>query len=69
MKTSVALLLALVMLLLNFTVYAATEAEPEKKLTFLKTQGEEIFNEAGERVMLHGTNFGGWGIMEDWFCP
>ena len=69
MKTSVALLLALVMLLLNFTVCAAKEAEPEKKLTFLKTQGEEIFNEAGERVMLRGTNFGGWGIMEDWFCP
>lgn len=36
---------------------------------FLHTEGERIVNAAGETVVLRGTNFGGWGIMEDWFCP
>ena len=36
---------------------------------FLHTEGEKILNENGEQVVLRGTNFGGWGIMEDWFCP
>ena len=35
----------------------------------LHTEGEKICNAAGEEVILRGTNFGGWGIMEDWFCP
>lgn len=36
---------------------------------FLHTQGEKIVNASGDQVVLRGTNFGGWGIMEDWFCP
>ncbi|MCR5151243.1 MAG: glycoside hydrolase family 5 protein [Clostridiales bacterium] len=35
----------------------------------LKTQGKIIVNSNGEEVVLRGTNFGGWGILEDWFCP
>ena len=38
-------------------------------LPMLHTQGEKIFDENGGEVVLRGTNFGGWGIMEDWFCP
>lgn len=35
----------------------------------LKVSGEKIVDMAGNEVVLRGTNFGGWGIMEDWFCP
>ncbi len=35
----------------------------------LHTEGETIVNGKGEAVVLRGTNFGGWGIMEDWFTP
>lgn len=38
-------------------------------LPFLHTEGERIVNDKNETVILRGTNFGGWGIMEDWFCP
>lgn len=38
-------------------------------LPMLHTEGERIVNASGDTVILRGTNFGGWGIMEDWFCP
>lgn len=44
---------------------SASQIEPE----FLHTEGEKIVNASGDTVVLRGTNFGGWGILEDWFCP
>ena len=41
----------------------------EASLPWLHTEGEKIIAEDGSQVVLRGTNFGGWGIMEDWFCP
>ncbi len=38
-------------------------------LPMLHTEGEKIVDANGNQVILRGTNFGGWGIMEDWFCP
>ena len=63
---SVALVLALLLILLSVPALAAPETP---KMQFLKTRDDKIVNEKGETVILRGTNFGGWGIMEDWFCP
>ena len=41
----------------------------EDTLPWLHTEGEAIADANGRTVVLRGTNFGGWGIMEDWFCP
>ncbi len=72
MKKTISVLLALVFALSCFAVASlAAQDEPMivAELPFLHTEGERIVNEAGETVVLRGTNFGGWGIMEDWFCP
>lgn len=70
MKKTISVLLALVCALSCFAVLsAAADASGEAKLPFLHTEGERIVDESGETVVLRGTNFGGWGIMEDWFCP
>ena len=70
MKRSViralSLLIALV-LLVSCTCGSAFAAEERPE--FLHTEGENIVNASGENVILRGTNFGGWGILEDWFCP
>ena len=44
-------------------------ASSQDALPMLHTEGESIVDANGEAVLLRGTNFGGWGIMEDWFCP
>ena len=72
MKKTISVLLALVCALSCFAVASsAVQSEPMivAPLPFLHTDGEQIVNESGETVVLRGTNFGGWGIMEDWFCP
>lgn len=62
-------------LLLLFSVFAVPVCAEDTGFTpvgpqdFLHTEGERIVNANGEEVILRGTNFGGWGIMEDWFCP
>ena len=72
MKKTISVLLALVCALSCFAVASsAAQSEPMivAPLPFLHTEGEQIVNESGETIVLRGTNFGGWGIMEDWFCP
>ena len=67
MKKLFSIMLALVMLA---TVAApAAFASGDGSLEWLHTEGEKILTAGGEQVVLRGTNFGGWGIMEDWFCP
>ena len=65
------LLLSAIMALTACSVAAFAEAPytPIGEEDLLHTEGEAIYNAAGEQVILRGTNFGGWGIMEDWFCP
>ena len=70
-RKSIALLLAILLIGTSFSlsVFAddgGTDFSPSDKLT---VSGEKIVNGRGEEVILRGTNFGGWGIMEDWFCP
>ncbi len=65
-KSVISILLTAVMLTAFVPVFAA---DGGNDLPLLKTQGEKIVNSDGEEVVLRGTNFGGWGIMEDWFCP
>ena len=54
---------------LSPAAFAADAYEPVEDGDFLHTEGDKILNADGEEVVLRGTNFGGWGIMEDWFCP
>ena len=58
--------LALVLFVLGTAFSAAAETNAPE---YLHTEGARIVNESGETVVLRGTNFGGWGILEDWFCP
>ena len=69
LKKAASLLLAAVLLLTPLTALCAGAADMNTAQAFLHTEGENIVNGAGEQVVLRGTNFGGWGIMEDWFCP
>ena len=55
--------------LLALSASSAAGAANVPALSPLHTEGEKIMNAAGEEVALRGTNFGGRGIMEDWFCP
>ena len=65
-KKSLALMLALIIMLLSVPAFAAqSSAAPSA----LHTEGEKIIDSNGKEIILRGTNFGGWGIMEDWFCP
>ncbi len=63
------LLTAMLLLVPNYGLFAGAAEEPATELSMLRAEGEEIVNAGGEKVILRGTNFGGWGIMEDWFCP
>jgi len=38
-------------------------------LDFLQASGTKIINRAGDKVMLRGTNAGGWLVHEQWMCP
>ncbi len=65
MKKCISVLLALLLgLSVCFTAFAA-----DAPLPFLHVEGEKILRDDGSEIVLRGTNFGGWGIMEDWFCP
>jgi hypothetical protein len=64
--------LALVMALTACAVAFAADAPAYTPIgggDLLHADGEALYNANGEQVILRGTNFGGWGIMEDWFCP
>ena len=60
-------LLALLVLILP--VSGLTAGAQPAALPMLHTEGENIVDANGQTIVLRGTNFGGWGIMEDWFCP
>ena len=72
-RKTLALLLASLLMLLTFSVGVTAASDsgytPIGETDLLHTEGETIRNAKGEAVILRGTNFGGWGIMEDWFCP
>ena len=68
MKKALCVLLALVCALCSLSLVGAAK-ETSAAMQFLHTEGESIRNENNEQIFLRGTNFGGWGIMEDWFCP
>ncbi len=71
-KTVLSVLLAALLALSALNVGALAEDAAYTPIgdgDLLHTEGEAIYNENGEQVILRGTNFGGWGIMEDWFCP
>ena len=67
LKQTLAVLLAALIVMLPVSAPIAS-AKPSG-LPMLHTEGESIFDADGNKVILRGTNFGGWGIMEDWFCP
>ena len=66
-KKTVSILFAVLFACLCLCVPAS--AAQAQALPWLHTEGEQIKNASGETVVLRGTNFGGWGILEDWFCP
>ena len=67
MKKIVSILIASLLILM--TLVPMVSAEESNTLPMLHTEGDKIFTENGDAIVLRGTNFGGWGIMEDWFCP
>ena len=69
MKNVKKLLSVLLAALLTALCCSAAVSAADAPVAFLHTEGEKIVNAGGEEVILRGTNFGGWGIMEDWFCP
>ncbi len=74
MKRFVSLFLAV---LTAFSVCSAAFAQGETADTatgfttedFLETDGQNIVNQKGEKVLLKGVNLGAWMIWEDWLCP
>lgn len=68
MKKALCVLIALICALCYLSLVGAAKETPAE-MQFLHTAGESIRNEKNEQIFLRGTNFGGWGIMEDWFCP
>ena len=68
-RKSLAVLLTLLAVFLPITVCFAAAVDSTEALPMLHTEGEAIVDANGSPVTLRGTNFGGWGIMEDWFCP
>ena len=43
--------------------------EKIKEKDFLKTREKEIINKDGNKIVLRGTNAGGWLLQEFWMCP
>lgn len=68
-KVSFRLLSVFLAVLVFIGISATTALAAVESPDFLRTEGERIVNESGETIVLRGTNFGGWGILEDWFCP
>lgn len=68
-KVSFRLLSIFLAVLVFIGISATTALAAVESPDFLRTKGERIVNESGETIVLRGTNFGGWGILEDWFCP
>ncbi len=68
-KKVISVILCIVMLSGTVLISGSASSAGNNSLSFLHTSGEAIVDESGEQVVLRGTNFGGWGIMEDWFCP
>ncbi len=68
-KRITAVFVAAVIMLSFSSVFTFAENSESAPLSMLHTEGEKIVDSNGEKVVLRGTNFGGWGIMEDWFCP
>ncbi len=74
MKRFVSLFLAVIT---AFSVCSVTFAQGETANTatgftsedFLETDGRNIVNQKGEKVILKGVNLGAWMIWEDWLCP
>ncbi len=66
-KRIAALIISAVMILTAVPCMAAES--DQSNLPLLHTEGKKILDSSGKEVVLRGTNFGGWGIMEDWFCP
>ena len=67
LKAIISVLLAAIITASFTPAFAAKKAL--QNLPMLKTKDSKIVTRAGDEVTLRGTNFGGWGIMEDWFCP
>lgn len=65
-KQVISLITAVIIVLSSFALSASAESSG---LSLLHTEGDKIFDADGNQIILRGTNFGGWGIMEDWFCP
>ena len=59
----------LLMLLTLFLPWSMAAAEPLYANDFLSTSGEDIITKSGEKVLLRGTNIGGWLVQESWMCP
>ncbi|MBR3439716.1 MAG: cellulase family glycosylhydrolase [Clostridia bacterium] len=68
-KSLVKLTAVLLTAVMTFTCLPVITFAESKTLPMLHTQGEKILDAQGNEIVLRGTNFGGWGIMEDWFCP
>lgn len=68
-KKAAALVLAVLLCVAPLSVFASDRAAASGGLSPLHTEGDKIVDADGGEVILRGTNFGGWGIMEDWFCP
>ena len=66
LKKITSLIIALVMIMTAVPFFASAESN---ELPALHTEGKKIVDGNGKEIILRGTNFGGWGIMEDWFCP
>ena len=65
-KSIISIIIATIMLTAFLSAFASNS---ENELSLLHTEGEKIIDSEGKEIVLRGTNFGGWGIMEDWFCP
>jgi len=72
LKKALSVLMAVLLLFSSALIFAGADDgayTPVSPGDMLHTEGEDIVNANGETVILRGTNFGGWGIMEDWFTP
>lgn len=72
-KFFVSLLTATVLLFSFVVLLSACDDTPvaptAPALTMLSAQGKDIVDADGEKVVLRGTNLGGWLVQEGWMCP
>ncbi|MBR3767887.1 MAG: cellulase family glycosylhydrolase [Clostridia bacterium] len=71
LKKSLSIFLVILTLfsICNFSVLASAETVGFTDDDFLKTRGQDIVNQKGEKIHLKGVNLGAWLIWEDWLCP